>query len=80
MIDQDLVRIAAHRVTAQLVGHKVSDTDTLVSSGLIDSLSVLQLIVGLEKQLSLRIPPDTLQPDDFDTIDLIVETVTRVSA
>jgi acyl carrier protein len=80
MIDKDLVRQAARQVTAQLIGHSVPDTRSLVSSGLIDSLSVLELIVGLEKQLKVRIPPETLQPDDFDTIDLIVETVTRVSA
>jgi acyl carrier protein len=80
MINQELVRTAARHVTAQLIGYQVSDTDSLVSSGLIDSLSVLDLIAGLEQQLSLRIVPDTLQPEDFDSISLIVETVTRVSA
>jgi acyl carrier protein len=80
MIDQELVRTAARHVTTQLIGYEVSDTDPLVSSGLIDSLSVLDLIVGLEQQLSLRIIPDTLQPEDFDTIALIVETVSRVSS
>jgi acyl carrier protein len=80
MIDQELVRAAARHVTTQLIGYQVSDTDPLVSSGLIDSLSVLDLIVGLEQQLSLRIIPDTLQPEDFDSIALIVETVSRVSS
>lgn len=80
MIDQELVRAAARHVTTELIGYRVSDTDPLVSSGLIDSLSVLDLIVGLEQQLSLRINPDTLQPEDFDSIALIVETVSRVSS
>jgi acyl carrier protein len=80
MIDQELVRAAARNMTTQLIGYQVSDTDPLVSSGLIDSLSVLDLIVGLEQQLSLRIIPDTLQPEDFDSIALIVETVSRVSS
>jgi acyl carrier protein len=50
----------------------------LVSSGLIDSLSVLRLISLLEKKLSISIPPDTLQPEDFDDLDIIVETIERV--
>ena len=43
--------------------------------GLIDSLSVLKLIALLEKKLHVTIPPETLQPEDFDDLDLIVETV-----
>jgi acyl carrier protein len=50
-----------------------------VSSGLIDSLSVLKLITRLEKKLSVTIPPANLQPDDFDSVDLIVSTLERVS-
>jgi len=50
-----------------------------VSSGLIDSLSVLKLIALLETKLGVLIPPQTLQPEDFDDVDLIVETVERVA-
>jgi acyl carrier protein len=80
MINPELVRTAARHVTTQLIGYQVPDTDPLVSSGLIDSLSVLDLIVGLEQQLSIRIIFDTLQPEDFDSIALIIETVSRVSS
>jgi len=50
-----------------------------VTSGLIDSLSVLKLISLLEKKLSVSIPPETLQPEDFDDVELIVETIQRVA-
>jgi acyl carrier protein len=79
MINPESVRTAARHVTTQLIGYQVPDTDPLVSSGLSDSLSVLDLIVGREQQLSIRINPDTLQPEDFDSISLIVETVSRVA-
>jgi hypothetical protein len=33
----------------------------------------------LEKKLNVSIPSETLQPEDFDDLDLIVETVARVA-
>ena len=82
MIDSpsaDTVRIAARKVVAKQLGYPVADDDALVSSGLIDSLSVVQLIAALEKELGIHLPAATLQPDDFDTIDYTVETVMRVA-
>ncbi len=78
-LEADKVRAAARKVVEKLVGYSVADDDTLVSSGLIDSLSVVQLIAALEKELNVQLPAATLQPDDFDTIDYTVETVMRVA-
>ncbi|HMH12760.1 MAG TPA: acyl carrier protein [Edaphobacter sp.] len=78
-IDADKVRAAARKVVEKQLGYSVADDDTLVSSGLIDSLSVVQLIAALEKELNVQLPAATLQPDDFDTIDYTVETVMRVA-
>lgn len=79
MIDQQLVRVAARQVTEQMVGSPMADDAPLVSSGLIDSLSVLELIARLEKKLQMSMPASHLQPEDFDTIELMVETVTRMA-
>ncbi|MCU1222803.1 MAG: hypothetical protein JWQ42_896 [Edaphobacter sp.] len=78
-IDADKVRVAARKVVEKQLGYSVADDDALVSSGLIDSLSVVQLIAALEKELNVQLPAATLQPDDFDTIDYTVETVMRVA-
>jgi acyl carrier protein len=77
MPDPDQVRGAARQVVAEMTGKKVGDGDSLISSGLIDSLSILKLISRLESRLSLNLPPGDLQPDDFESIDSIVETVLR---
>jgi acyl carrier protein len=77
--DESSIRNAAREAILELAQASVSDSEELISSGLIDSLSVLKLIALLEAKLSIRIPPQNLQPDDFDTIELIVETVQRVS-
>lgn len=77
--DSPTIRSAAREAAAKLVGRPIKDGQRLVTSGLIDSLSVLKLIGMLEKKLGVTIPPETLQPEDFDDVDLIVETVERVA-
>ena len=79
MLDQDVIRTAAREAASTITRRPIKDDQRLVSSGLIDSLSVLKLISLLETKLNVSIPPETLQPEDFDDIDLIVETVERVA-
>jgi len=79
MLTPNQARIAARAVVAEMIGKKVEDADYLISSGLIDSLSILKLIGNLETRLSAAIPAGDLQPDDFETVDTIVETVLRVA-
>jgi acyl carrier protein len=74
----DAVRAAARKTVAAMVGSAVDDDESLIVSGRIDSLSILKLIAALEKELSIAMPASQLQPEDFDNIDLIVETVERV--
>jgi acyl carrier protein len=77
--DTATIRNAAIEVASQLTGRSIKPGQRLVTSGLIDSLSVLKLIGLLEKKLHIVIPPETLQPEDFDDVDLIVETIERVA-
>ena len=80
MIPEDsLIRAAAREAGAKVAGRPIKDDEKLVSSGLIDSLSVLRLIAMLEKKLTVSIPPETLQPEDFDDVETIVDTVQRVA-
>ena len=80
MLNPETTRTVARKVASQVVGRAIkTDGQKLVSSGLIDSLSVLRLISLLEKELQVSIPPETLQPEDFDDVNLIVETVERVA-
>lgn len=72
------IQAAAHTAIAELIGRKVADDESLISSGLIDSLSILRLVTSLEGKLSMRLSLDRVQPDDFDSVNLIAETVLRV--
>lgn len=78
--DSETIRNAARVVASELTGKPIKDTQKLVSSGLVDSLAVLKLISLLEKRLNIVIPPETLQPEDFDDVALIAETIERVAS
>ena len=77
--DSVTIRNAAREAASLVAGRPIKEGQRLISSGLIDSLSVLRLIAELEKRLNILIPTSALQPDDFDDLDLIVETVQRVA-
>jgi acyl carrier protein len=79
MPDPNEIRKAARDAVARMTGKQVRDDEPLISSGLIDSLSILKLIGHLETSLSVTIPPDNLQPDDFETVQEICQTVERVT-
>jgi acyl carrier protein len=79
MMDTSAMRSAVRQVVLEVAGHNVGDTESIVSSGLIDSLSVVKLIAGLEKKLNVVIPAANIQPNDFDNVDLILETLERVA-
>ena len=79
MPDENAIRQAAREVVHSMANTRVDDGEALISSGLIDSLSILKLIARLEQKLGLRIPTGNLQPDDFETVDYIVDTVLRVA-
>jgi len=77
--DRDTIRLAARQVVCNLLGAEVADNDSLISSGRIDSLSILGLIAALERELKVCIPPANLQPDDLESIEWIVDTVERAA-
>lgn len=80
MPDRNAIREAAKQVVSAMTGGApVADDEPLISSGRIDSLSILKLIAQLETRLGVKIPPGNLQPDDFENIDWIVDTVERVA-
>ena len=55
------------------------DEDTpLVSSGLVDSMALVDLLVKLEDLTHMRIPPGKVQPKDLETISMMFATAQRV--
>jgi acyl carrier protein len=57
---------------------EVGEDTPLVSSGLIDSLALVQILAKLEDLTGMRIPPGKIQPKDMDTVNLMFATARRV--
>jgi acyl carrier protein len=54
------------------------EADTpLISSGIVDSFSMVSLKAFLEKKYSIRIPDDDATPEAFDTVNKIVVLVKK---
>jgi acyl carrier protein len=56
----------------------LDENTRLVSSGLIDSMALVDLLLKLEDITRLRIPPGKVQPKDMDTIAMMFATAQRV--
>ena len=59
-------------------GLALDENTPLVSSGLIDSMALVDLLMKLEDVTHLRIPPDKVQPKDMATVALMFATAQRV--
>ena len=59
-------------------GVVVDENTRLVSSGLVDSMSLVDLLLKLEDLTHMRIPVGKVQPKDLDSVALMFETARRV--
>jgi acyl carrier protein len=57
---------------------ELDENTPLVSSGLIDSMALVNLLQKLEDLTHMRIPPGKVQPKDLDTVALMLATAQRV--
>lgn len=56
---------------------EVTTTTPLISSGLVDSFSMVSLLRFLEKKYAIHIPDSAATPEAFDTVERIVTLVRR---
>ena len=56
---------------------EITETTPLISSGLVDSFSMVSLLRFLEKKYSIHIPDEAASPEAFDTVQSIVALVHR---
>jgi len=56
----------------------IDENTPLVSSGLVDSMALGDLLLELEDVTHLRIPPGKVRPKDLDTVTMMFATAARV--
>ena len=57
---------------------KIDENTPLVSSGLIDSMALVDILQKLEDLTHMRIPAGKVQPKNLDTVALMFATAQRV--
>jgi acyl carrier protein len=61
-----------------IVFKKVSFNESLVKSKLLDSISMIDLIVSIEDKTGKKIPQHLINDDNLDSIDKIVSTLDSI--
>ena len=56
---------------------QITDKTPLISSGIVDSFSMVSLMRFLEKKYSIHIPDEAATPEAFDTVERIAALVRR---
>ena len=59
-------------------GVEIREDTPLVSSGLIDSLALVNILLKVEDVTHTRIPAGKVQPKDMDTVVLMLATAQRL--
>jgi acyl carrier protein len=57
---------------------KIDEDTTLVSSGLVDSFALIDVLLHLEKVTNRKISPGKVSPRDMDTVRQMLATADRV--
>jgi acyl carrier protein len=54
---------------------KIDPEESLTSTGVIDSLSLLRLISFIEETFNVEVEDTELSPDNFETLNLMVDLI-----
>ena len=73
--EPDLISQVRRLIAEKLLLEVSSSQEDLLSSGTIDSLSLIQLLVNLEEHFSVRIPLDELEIEDLRSIQSIAHLI-----
>jgi acyl carrier protein len=77
----------SHRMIAFIADHivgrggaPITPQTPLVSSGLIDSCMLVEVLIELERVAGLSFPPGTVDPENFETVDRMMQLIDRLRA
>jgi acyl carrier protein len=78
-MDKNTERIRAFVIEKFPIARKrnVGVSDSLIDSGIVDSLGILDLVSFLEGEFGLQVSDDELLPENFQTIECIATLVKK---
>ncbi|MFN5982377.1 MAG: hypothetical protein ACK476_09645 [Fluviicola sp.] len=57
---------------------KVGFDDLLLSNKLIDSITIVDIIVAIEEKIDKKFPQNLMQDENFDSINKMIETIEKL--
>ena len=58
---------------------QLPDDASLLDRGIIDSTGVLEIVLFLEEQFGIKVKDSDMLPENFDTVDRMVQFVARLT-
>lgn len=80
MNQKPLIRTSVTSIVCKtLTLETIAFEEDLVDTGLLDSLSLVQLMVALEDEFDIRIEPEDLDFDDYRSVKSMTEMINRMT-
>lgn len=76
-IDSQVRNFLAENFILDNDGEDLSADESLTQAGVLDSMGVLELIMFIEEQFGVKIPDEDTLPENLDSIERIVNYVSR---
>jgi len=57
--------------------NELKENQSLLDSGIIDSMAVMKLLDFIEKKFQLKVPVDELVPENFETLTAITDLISK---
>jgi len=76
-VEQELRRFVIDNFPFGQVGDALSNDDSFLDRGIIDSTGVLELVTFLEERYDIKVEDDELVPDNLDSINRLVKFLER---
>jgi acyl carrier protein len=54
---------------------ELPDEESLLDSGILDSFGIMSLLAYIEQEYGVEIPAEDIEPENFETVSAIAETV-----
>lgn len=68
-IKNELRKFIIERYLSHFSAAKLSDGDSFLEKGIIDSIGVIELAAFIQKRYGIKIKPPEIVPENFDTLN-----------
>jgi acyl carrier protein len=70
--NKELIRkFVLQKLAKKAIQMDVNDQDNLITTGVIDSLAVMQLVAFIEESFSIKVKDEDIVPENFESIEAI---------